>query len=96
MEYVLSTGVLNDDYVKFNRASGRFEVVFYTYANEWSNHEHIEAFNTLEAALAFYDGRYHARLEAQAEYESEREGEPVSVSDIIDSAYVFFEGVGEE
>lgn len=91
MEYVLSVGALNDDYVQY--ANGKYEVVYYTYANEWSNHEHVQEFGTLEQALAFYEGSFSDRLKAQAEYESEREGEEISVSSIIDSAYVFFEGV---
>lgn len=88
---VLTTGVLNDDFVR--RIKDKWELVYYTYANEWSNHEHIEEFDTLDEALAFYKEKYMGRLEAEAEYQSEQNKEEINASDILDSVCFYFEGV---
>lgn len=59
----LNEGCLNDDVIevchkgyKFNRkgASCAVRVKYYTYANEWSNHEHIIYATSIDKAIEKY------------------------------------------
>lgn len=65
----LYEGCLNDDHVviledgfKFTGHNGStVALVYYTYANEWSNHENIRFFTTLENAMKWYKKEFRDR-----------------------------------
>lgn len=69
----LYEGVLNDDrmevlkpnlcYGGHNRATCR--IVYYTFANEWANHEHARYFQTIEKAIEWYEKQFSDRVIAQ-------------------------------
>lgn len=59
---VLHENVLTDDYVE------RGVLHYFTYATEWSDHEHIKEFNTTAEALEWYENNFHERVVAQGEY----------------------------
>ena len=59
---VLREDVLTDDILQvadngkcFGRRDYKVQVVYYTYANEWSNHEHFFHARTVESALKRYE-----------------------------------------
>lgn len=68
---ILFEGVLNDDEIIEYDKGKRYELRYYTYANEWSNHEHIEHFASADEALAFYQAQFPDRLKAQVEWMNE-------------------------
>ncbi len=65
----LSQGFLNDDEAiilekgyKFTGHNGATVViVYYTFATEWSNHEHYKFFKSLENAMAWYKRQFRDR-----------------------------------
>lgn len=60
----LQEGVLNDDtlYIADDGKvfSGGYVAIvkYYTYANEWSNREHVKRFKTLKTMQAYLDKNY--------------------------------------
>lgn len=80
--YTLYQGCLNDDYIE--RVGGVYRLVYYTFANEWSNHGHVLADENLDYLINWYMSNYGDRLKAQADYEK------TTAQDIIDKAFVFF------
>lgn len=79
--FTLSTGVLNDDIITVT--SQGIVVVYYTYATEWSDHKHIERFDSVTEALDFYRKTFGARLDSEAQYLSEVEGEDTTTEDLV-------------
>lgn len=77
----LCTGVLNDDTITVTPKGAVVE--YYTYANEWSDHKHIERFDSVTEALDFYRKTFGARLDSEAQYLSEVEGENVAADDLV-------------
>jgi hypothetical protein len=65
----LYEGCLNDDFVQvledgyYYKGHNKAQVVlfYYTYANEWSNHEHKKFFKTLENAIEWYKKSFKDR-----------------------------------
>lgn len=88
---VICHGVLNDDYIEKMHGGQSWRLVYYTYANEWSDKQHIAEFDTLDDVINHYRGICPGRLESEAEWQSDEEdGERVTVEDILDTIYIFF------
>lgn len=79
-EFILSTGVLNDDKLIVHE-SGEVELVYYTYANEWLNHEHVELYHSIDDAIRDYQIYCPSRLEDEAKHND------MSLDDYIACAY---------
>lgn len=74
---VFFEGVLNDDNVivitddvfKYkNHNSAKVKLTYYTFANEWGNHEHNKYFKTLENACKWYKKNMLDRVILQGAY----------------------------
>jgi hypothetical protein len=71
--YILREGVLNDDYMNIADNGKVFKggyiaiIYYYTYANEWSNREHVVSFRKHDA-LQKYLSKYYSDFTEQIEY----------------------------
>ena len=62
---ILYQGVLNDDYVYARGKSCK--LVYYTFANEWSNHANTKVFDDIEDAIEWYKTNFKDRAVEQGE-----------------------------
>lgn len=83
MEYILFHGALNDDYVERLR-DGQYSLNWYTHSDEWGEIGHNLCSYNLDELLNYYKDLFLHCLELQAE----RDG--VTVDDIINGAYDYF------
>lgn len=88
-ELIAFEGVLNDDRFLVNRVKGRTALVYYTYANEWGNHEHVKQFKTLSNACKWYKQNMLDRAILQGAYWLTEDGgeEYKHLKELIDKDY---------
>lgn len=75
VEITLFQGCLNDDYAIVNNLTGKTTLVYYTFANSWSNNEHKLRFWSLEDACDYYRKRFPDRVILQGAWWRTDDGE---------------------
>lgn len=80
--------VSNDELYKFN--NGAYALLWWTYANEWSDKPHAIIFPNVEEALDFYRGALGDRLGDALAQESEARGKKVDVVTWMYDVYDYF------
>ena len=61
-KHILYEGVLNDDYLTIGK-DGLVVITYFTYATEWSNHEHHKTCFDLPRALRWYMDNFPDRAD---------------------------------
>lgn len=62
MQVILHENVLTDDFLEGTTLH------YFTFANEWSDREHIEEFKTVDDALEWYRNNFRDRVVHQGQY----------------------------
>lgn len=79
-KHTLYEGVLNDDYITVGQ-DGSALLTYYTYATEWSNHQHEKVFNSLGDAVDYYKRQFHSRVFEQGKRWIEEDKEYSYIAD---------------
>lgn len=82
MQVILHENVLTDDFLEGTTLH------YFTFANEWSDREHIEEFKTVDDAIEWYRNNFRDRVVHQGQYwycEGLDEGEEIVPDDVCET-----------
>lgn len=79
-KHTLYEGVLNNDYLT-KYEDGSTLLTYYTYATEWSNHQHEKSFSDIGKAVAYYKRNFHDRVFEQGKRWIEEDKEYSYIAD---------------
>lgn len=76
-ENVVSTDhitILEDKYYYVGHNKATVKLTYYTYANEWSDREHVKYFKSVDNAIEWYEKNFRDRAIDQGRIWSEEDG----------------------